>query len=143
MRSLHVDTNVVLRHFLNDIPDHSRAARALFDLAAIGGVELVITETVFTEAECILRKREGYARHRIRNAYERLPDIPNVVFDGSAPIDEVLELFGRTGGLSDADCYLALQGRYSNGAAMVTYDKNFSRVPGLTRLEPDDVFAAQ
>lgn len=139
MRSLHVDTNVVLRHILNDIPDHSRAARALFDLAANGGVELVITETIFTEAEYILRKRERYARLKIRNAYERLLDIPNVVFDGSAPIDEVLELFGRAGGLSYADCYLALQGRYSEEAAMVTYDKNFSRVPGLTRLEPEEV----
>jgi len=141
MRSLHIDTNIVLRHILNDIPEHSRAARALFDLAATGAVELVISETVFLEAEYILRKRKQYSRLRIRNAYERLLDIPNVVFDGSAPIDEVLDLFGRVGALSYPDCYLALQGRYSDAAAMVTYDKKFSKVPGLTRLEPNDVLA--
>lgn len=51
-------------------------------------------------------------------------------------LDQTLSLFMSIPRLSFADCYHAVLSLAHCDGEIYTYDKYFSRVPGLTRLEP-------
>lgn len=53
-------------------------------------------------------------------------------------VDQTLSLYMSIPRLSFADCYHAVLSFAHCNGEIYTYDQDFSRVPGLTRLEPGD-----
>ena len=93
-----LDTNPILRHALDDHPDHSPRSHALFARVEQGQVRL------------------------------RLP--------GKRAYRQVFDLWVSQPRLSFADCYHVVFVQRHKLAAIVTFDQDFDRVPGLTRREP-------
>ncbi len=61
------------------------------------------------------------------------------IVDCEAPtLDKTLSLFLSITRLSFADCYHAALSLAHCGGEMYTFDRDFDRVPDLTRLEPGD-----
>jgi predicted nucleic acid-binding protein len=131
-----LDTNVVLRFLLDDHPDHSPRARALFASLARGEISLVLTETVVFETVFILEKQRKLERDSIVSALNELLEAQGIILLGPAEVGEAFDLYRKHPQLSIADCFHAANARAFGNATIVSFDREFDRVAGLRRIEP-------
>jgi predicted nucleic acid-binding protein len=131
-----VDTNVLLRHVLQDHDDHSRRATALVTAVeqrrrAVRLADTVVFETVFT-----LEKTYRVPRAEIRDALQPILELPDVILPGKRIYREVFDLYVRERSLSFADCYHLILARQLKLGAILSFDQKLGRVPGIERIEP-------
>lgn len=124
-----VDTNVLVRFLVDDDPDQSRAARALFASEAIW-----IPKTVILETNWVLCSLFGLTEVEIARALSRLLSLENVEIEDGVAVADALTLVDRGVELADA---LHLLSRPKD-ARLVTFDKPFllrARRAGADRVE--------
>lgn len=131
-----LDTNPILRHVLSDHADHSPRAHALFARIEAGEERLVLTDTVIFEAAFTLERFYKVPRATIRTVLLDVLQLPGLVLAGKQSYRQVFDLWVAQTRLSFADCYHAVLVQRRKLSAIVTFDRDFDRVPGLTRLEP-------
>lgn len=134
-----LDTNVLLRYFLNDHAEHSPSARDLMQAAAKGRISLWFTDTVVFETVFFLFRRRGVPRDLIREMFRRLLTIESIHVVSYVPLEDVFNLWVDRPKLSFADCMHALIAKANDDAVCVSFDKEFSKIPGVVRLEPDQI----
>lgn len=132
-----LDTNVFLRHIVGDEPDHARRATALLERveqgeAVVGTVETVVFEVVFSLLTFYRMPREA-----IHEAVVPLVRLPGLRVPHRRELVEAFEIFLEHRRLSFADCYHAVMARRFHSPAFVSFDRDFDRLPWLTRTEPD------
>ncbi len=130
-----VDTNVFLRYLLADHEQHSAASVALMrDVATearcVTTSATVIFETMFTLTQTYRIDRDDAARE-VRSILE-LDALP---IPDKRQLRMAFDLFEAHRKLSFADCYHAALAFSSCGGEIYTFDKEFDRVPNLTRIE--------
>lgn len=130
-----LDTNVLLRHLLQDDPEQSPLATAYLGRLERGEVrvrtsDVVVFETVFT-----LQRRQGQPRRAIRDELLPLLDLPGIVLPGKRRFRRVFDLYVRLD-LAFADAYHAVQMERLGIDQVVTFDQEIDRVPGLRRVSP-------
>ena len=130
-----LDTNVVLRHLLQDHPSHSARALALFRRISAGEVTARLTSTVIIETVFTLERAYKRPREQIRMAIYELLDEPNLLLAGKARWRRVLDLYvGYNLPLGDAEQVEMMQ--RLGITEIISFDTDFDRVPGITRIEP-------
>lgn len=131
-----VDTNVFLRHLLQDIPDQSARSSELMRLAKVGDVTLYTPSTVYFELVYYLHKTLGISREAVAEALLDLLSFTGLTVDHPEALTEALTFWVQHRTLSFADCFhLALAG--SSGMTRIyTFDQKMSRYPGVQRIEP-------
>ncbi|MBX3071056.1 MAG: PIN domain-containing protein [Thermomicrobiales bacterium] len=137
MASAFVDTNIVLRHILQDHEDHSPRASALMERIESGEIVVRISDTVVFESVFSLEKTFKVARDDIAEALLPIIGLPAVELPGKASYREVFELWLRYRGLSFADCFHAVCANQFTDGVVYSFDHGFDRVPGNVRKEPD------
>ena len=130
-----LDTNIFLRHILGDDPSQSARATAYFQRIATGEVivrtsDLVVFETVF-----VLQRQYRLPREAIRNAVGGLLDLTGVVLPTKQEYQSAFELYVTTN-LSFADAYHVAMMERLGLAEIVSFDRGFDGIPGITRIEP-------
>ena len=68
----------------------------------------------------------------------RILDLPGVEVVDATVLRGTLELWGE-GKLDVADAYLAALARRIGGGAVLSFDRDFERVPDVTRVDPATV----
>jgi predicted nucleic acid-binding protein len=131
-----LDTNVLLRHVLQDHEDHSPQATAFVVGLERGEHAVRLADTVVFEATFTLEKTYGVPRHEIRDALIPILDLPTVVLPGKRIYYEVFDLYVREPGFSFADCYHLILTLRLDLPAILSFDRKLSRFPGITRIEP-------
>jgi predicted nucleic acid-binding protein len=131
-----LDTNVLLRHFLDDHPDHSPRATALIGSIEQGQRAVRISDTVIFETVFLLHKRYGVPRHIVRDLLREFLHLPGVALPGKRMMDEVFDLFVDQPGLSFADSYHLILTRQLGIGTIIAFDQAMGRVPGIVRVEP-------
>ena len=124
-----VDTNVLVRFLVDDDPDQSRAARALFDSEVVW-----IPKTVILETNWVLCSLFGLTEVEIARALSRLLSLENVEIEDGAVVADALTLVDHGVELADA---LQLLSR-PKGVRFVSFDKPFvrrARRAGADRVE--------
>lgn len=130
-----LDTNVLLRHLLQDLPEHSGRASAFVRRLERGEETAILTDTVLFEAVFLLEKHYRRSRGEIRDAILGIVNLPTVELDGKQRLPAIFALYVGSS-LSYADAYHAVIARALPSAAIVSFDRGFDRVPGLRRIEP-------
>lgn len=130
-----LDTNILLRHLLQDHEDHSPRATALLKRAEVGEIELQLTDTAIFETVFTLERFYRLPRTAIRNGCLPLIGLPGIVVLGSQRLDEVFELYVATR-LSFADAYHAILAIELGSGEIISFDHGFDRVPNHRLLEP-------
>jgi predicted nucleic acid-binding protein len=102
-----LDTNILLRHLLQDHPDHSARATAYLARIERGEIrvrtsEIVLFETVFT-----LERRYRRPKSQIRTTLLLLLELPGIVLPGKRRFRRVFDLYVDLN-LSFADAYHAV-----------------------------------
>ncbi len=126
----YVDTNVLLRHLVGDAPEQARAATAL--LAKRG--ELILTPQVFTEIAHVLRSYYGLSRRAVSDQLSSLLELPAITGDLDL-LSAALDVHQRHN-VELPDAVLAAQALHSGITEVVSFDRGFDRIPGVTRITP-------
>ena len=127
MKSL--DTNIILRFLLRDIPDQSTRA-----IAAVEGSECYVTDVVITETIFVLEKIYEARRRDIASSLRSFLRFPNLLSNADL-LNDVMDLYQNRESLSIIDCYAAVEAGPS-GNQMVTFDKKLLKYGGSHVIEP-------
>ena len=130
-----LDTNVLLRHLLQD--HHEQSSHATEYLARIesGEIKARIADTVVFEAVFTLQRQYAVPRAEIRDKLLALLDLPGIVLPGKRLLHEVFDLYVDLN-VSFVDAYHAILMRRLGLSEIVSYDRGFDRIAGIRRVEP-------
>jgi len=134
MRS--IDTNILLRHLLQDHDDHSPRASALLLEVRRGQRRIFCPATVIFEAIHILHGRAGLPRNKIAWALKNLIELPNFVLSEERVVVDALDFWAEQSPLDYADCYHLALTKALGLTEIYTFDKKMGRFPGVERIEP-------
>lgn len=135
MATSFLDTNILLRHLLQDHPEQSPKATAYLARIERGEFKARIADTVVFEAVFTLQRYYHQPKAKIRDALLPLIELPGIILPGKRHLREVFDLYVDLN-LPFADAYHAvLMGRLKLDE-IVSFDTEFDRVPGITRREP-------
>jgi predicted nucleic-acid-binding protein len=113
-----LDTNIVLRAVLNDVPKQANLALKLIDEQQVYITDVVLIEVVF-----VLEKVYRYERAVIEGLLRRIITLPNMVISWYLP--DLLPLYARQPALSIVDCYAATETRAFKNE-LQTFDKKLA-----------------
>lgn len=134
--SVLVDTNVILRHLLDDIPDHSQRANVLFAGVVRGDTRVYIPSTVFLESSYVLTRSKGVPVADTARALSTILGYAGLETDHPAALKAASQLWATQGPLSFADCFHLALTRQLGMTRIVTFDQKMDRYPGVERIEP-------
>jgi len=124
-----LDTNVVLRLLLNDVPEHAKAAANF-----VGRSSCYITDVVVAECVFVLEKAYKFDRRVITESLMNLFDLNTLAFN-EAVITNAFELYLSSRALSFADCYSVAEAALRENE-LLTFDKAILKKCGPTVRQP-------
>lgn len=133
MAMIAVDTNVLVRLFVNDDMVQSQKARALFDMYVDSVEALWIADIVMLELAWTLERIYEFARAEICTALKALAGNATVSLESMQQVNEAITLYEQ-GPAGFADCLLAAKARHAGCDALRTFDKKMKALPGVKLL---------
>jgi predicted nucleic acid-binding protein len=130
-----LDTNVLLRALLNDIPAQHDAAKALIESP---GVRYRVSDTALIELAFVLDRHYGFSRSDIAEALSGLTAHPKLSCNTDA-ITAAADAFVDCPALSFEDCYLAQSAREQNALPLWTFDSKLAAQSDFAELLPRDM----
>jgi uncharacterized protein len=131
-----LDTNIFLRHLLGDDPAQSPRATAYFQAIEQGLRTARISDIVVFEVVFTLERGYRRSKTEIQSAVLPLLELPGILLPRKRKFREVFRLYIDKN-ISFADAYHALMMRKLNLSEIVSFDRDFDRIPAVTRVEPD------
>lgn len=116
-----LDTNVIIRLFINGEPRQSAAALAClerYDEVRLGSVALL--ESIY-----VLNRHYGLSRTEIVHYFQRLLGHPKISYD-QALFEPALRYYTEHPALSIEDCCATVQARLEEATPLLTFDKKLA-----------------
>ena len=129
MNLISLDTNIVLRLILRDIPDQSKKAAEF-----VAGTSCYITDVVVAESVFVLEKVYKLDREYIIGLMTILFKLKTVSYN-EVVVKMSLSFYKRFNTLSFVDCYSLAEATTSENE-LVTFDKKLIKLGGPTVKEP-------
>jgi predicted nucleic acid-binding protein len=134
MALLFLDTNIFLRHLLQDDPDHSPRASAFLKRIEEGQIKVRTSDTVIFETVFTLQKVYRRPKAAIRETFLPLIELPGIVLPQKRRYRKVFSLH-VDGNVPFADAYHAVLMEHLNLTEIVTFDTDFDHIEGITRVK--------
>lgn len=116
-----IDTNVVLRLCVGDVPAQVAAANRLLAGAAL----VYIDDVAVIEAVYVMNRSYDFSREATAETLLALLTQPNVQCR-LAELQQALHYFCQHPALSFEDCYLAVQARANQAVPLYTFDRKLA-----------------
>jgi predicted nucleic acid-binding protein len=129
-----VDTNLIIRHLVQDHEKHARAAGKLFDACDRGDVIIVVLPAVLAECVFVLESFYRHSRPDIASALGRLISSPGIELDKVASHLDALNRYKRTN-VHFVDCLIAAIA-VAESTPVATFDQDFRKF-GDVRVETE------
>ena len=129
-----IDTNVILRHLLSDVPGQSEAATAYFRQVENAERQIEFTEPIVFEAVFMLERVYRHPKTAVRDAIVQLLDLRGSIAPNREVLIAALNLHVERN-ISLPDAYIAVRS-LDNSGEVISFDRDFDRIPGLRRIEP-------
>lgn len=135
MASLFVDANIFLRHLLQDHDEHS--PRATDFIGRLERRELLAetSPTVMAEVVFVLERTYKIPKEAVQRGILALMALPGLTIAGGESVQDALELCVARN-VSYGDAFNAVQMVRRGLDTVVSFDRDFDRIPGVTRIEP-------
>ncbi len=131
-----IDANVFLRYLTKDDPEKASASYALLKRLEDGSEEATTSEVILAEVVYVLtRGRHGLSREDAGLRLRAIVDARGLRLPDKAVVQHALTLY-LTRSLDFEDCLIIARMHSEGIEALYSYDKDFDRVPGITRMEP-------
>lgn len=135
-----LDTNIIVRYLTQAPARSDLAARAYAFLQELeaGTAAARLTEGVLVEAVQVLSSRRLYNRPRseIRTRLAAVINLRGVELPNKRRYVRALELYAAMPALDFVDALLVAYAERDPQPTVVSFDRDFDRVPGITRFEP-------
>ena len=134
-----LDTNIILRYLTRDDPAKAQACFLLFQQVKQGSEQLQTTESVIAEATYVLTSpRHPYKLDHATITALLLPIVRlrSLKIPRKRVVIRALELYEQYPRLDFEDCLNVATMTQDNLQEIVSYDRGFDNVPGITRQEP-------
>ncbi len=131
-----IDTNILLRHLLQDHDAHSPKASALLLAVRKGQQTIYCPATVIFEAIHILHDQIGLPRPDVAWALKNLIELPNFAMSEERVVVDALDFWTAQSPLDYADCYHLALTKDLGMTEIYTFDRKMDRFPGVDRVEP-------
>lgn len=128
-----VDTNVLVRLFVNDAAAQAAKARSLFDAHADEDDSLWIADIVLAELVWALDRSYGRPRSDIVTVLRALAGNATVQLESAAVMAQATTLYER-GPADFVDCLLATKAQSMGCASLRSFDKKMKGLPGVVAL---------
>lgn len=128
-----VDTNVLVRLFVNDDVAQAAKARALFDAHADKDDSLWIADIVLAELVWALDRSYGRPRNDIVAVLRALAGNATVQLESAAAMAQATTLYER-GPADFVDCLLAIKAQLSGCESLRSFDRKMKGLPGVVPL---------
>jgi uncharacterized protein len=132
-----IDSNILLCHLHGEHPEHSPKATALLGRIERGGLEAQLSDMVVFETVFTLERSYKVPKAEIRDAILALLSLPGIVLQGKRRYIRIFELYVDYN-LAFGDAYIAAEMERFGATELYSFDRQFNRVPGITRLEPEE-----
>ena len=129
-----LDTNVFLRHLLQDDPEQSPKASAFLKRIEEGSVKVRTADTVIFETVFTLQKAYRQPKHAISEALLPLIELPGIVLPNKRRYRKVFSLYVDSN-LPFADAYHAVLMEHLNITEIISFDTDFDKIKGITRVK--------
>jgi predicted nucleic acid-binding protein len=130
-----IDTNIFLRHLLQDHADHSVRATKFLQRIEDGELKAYTADTVIFEAVFTLQRFYLQPGAAIRAALLPLIELPGIILPGKRRYRQVFEYYVELS-LPFADAYHAVLAQSLNANPIISFDRDFDRLPDVIRQEP-------
>lgn len=130
-----LDTNVFLRYFANDDPVKSLAALALLQRVERGEEHVITTPIVVFEVVFTLQRSYKIPKEVIRREVGKILSLRDLQLADRELCQNALNLYADQN-IAFADAYHAIWMQRAGVTEVYSWDKEFDRVPSLTRIEP-------
>lgn len=127
MKSL--DTNVILRFLLRDVPEQTAGA-----VAAVTATDSYVTDVVVTETVFVLEKVYEAPRETIALSMRSFLTLANLTSNASV-FSDVFDLYEARPSLSIIDCYAAVEAQVWDNK-LLTFDKKLLKYGGSHVMSP-------
>lgn len=128
-----LDTNVLLRLWVEDDPRQAEAARGFVSEHGQVPGSLRVADAAVLEAVWTLKSAYGYSRMEISMALQSLLDEPAYVLADAARMRAALDRYRRSSA-DFGECLIAADNTAAGCAYTVTFDRAASRIPGMRAL---------
>ena len=126
-----LDTNVILRHALGDVPSHRNQARRLFEEAGEGTLRLLVPSLVVAQVVWTLESFYRASREYIVGLLQALLASPGVEAIEPRVAARCLEIY-RAHNVEIVDAYLVALAEDTKTRVLATFNKrDFRRFPHL------------
>jgi predicted nucleic acid-binding protein len=134
----HVDTDVLVRFITGDDPAKQLAAARLFRRVAAGLLRVSAPATVVADAVYVLAspRTYGFDRPRVRAALAPLLELAGFDVAERQILRRALDVYVAHAHLDFGDAAIVASMQLSGATDLYAYDRDFDRVPGVTRIEP-------
>ena len=120
-----VDTNLIVRHLVQDHEKHAKAAGRLFDACDRGDVVIVVLPSVLAECVFVLESFYEHPRGDIASALGTLISSPSVEINETAIHLDALDRYRKTK-VHFVDCLIAATASAEN-TPVATFDQDFRK----------------
>jgi predicted nucleic acid-binding protein len=137
MEICYLDTNVFLRFLTRDNPAQAKRAYALFQEVEHGTRQVTTADIVLAEVVYVLASKALYhlPRADIKAKLTTILSLTGFVLPGKRTWKRALELYAATT-LDLADAYLAAISERSHDKTIISFDRDFKNLTGVTYREP-------
>ena len=118
-----LDTNVLLRALLNDIPEQHLLAKKLIEKP---GAKYLVSDTALIELVFVLDRHYGFTRAQIADALEGLTMHPQLSCSKRVFLNSAM-VFTSHQSLSFEDCYLSECAKETGAIPLYTFDKKLAK----------------
>jgi predicted nucleic-acid-binding protein len=131
-----IDTNLLLRFLLDDLPEQSNAVDRLFDLAATGQIKLVTNALVIAEVVWVLSSVYKASREGIRERVLSILHAPGIEIGEASLLQMAINDYVEKN-VGFIDAFNAAWARKEGITDVYTFDRrHYSRFPGIRVLAP-------
>ncbi len=131
------NTNVIIRYLTADEPDQSRRALAFLQRVETGEQVVTTCEGVLVEAVPVLSSKRLYnlPRRQVAAALTDVLDLRGLQVAQKPLCRRALGLYGSSN-LDFVDALAVAHMEHARLSTIVTFDRDFDGVPGVSRREP-------
>ena len=135
MKEAFVDANVVLRYLTKDPSTMAEASLKLFGAAQKGKISLRLISITVAEVVWVLESFYSYSKSQIAETLSQFLVSDGLKVENLDLIIEALSLYQKKN-LDFADAFLSVVSLGDDHPIIYSFDHDFDRVTGISRLEP-------
>ena len=128
-----LDTNVLVRYLVRDIPEQAEAARTLLE-GLTPEAPGFISREVTIETAWVLERSYGFSREQIADILETLTAIESLIVEAGDDVARAALRF-RQGGADFADLMILAAAERAGASSLYTFDRTLARMDGAVLME--------